>query len=167
MADGLRIEWIDDRTVVSLTVTRASADDARQRLSLAAPLESFGGAPASLWLAPGTWLLVDDRAGAEEIVARCNEALQGQLFHAIDVSAAYSIVRLWGQSVRELLAAGCGIDVRPGKFAPGMCCRTRLAQVAAVLVAGESNDIDCYVDRSYVAYLDAWLRDTAGLTDLQ
>jgi heterotetrameric sarcosine oxidase gamma subunit len=65
--------------------------------------------------------------------------------------------------VRDLLAADCGLDFRPQKFPVGTCCRTRLAQIAAIIAAERPEQFDIYVDRSYEAYFGDWLRDSLSI----
>lgn len=163
---GVRIERIERRAIVSLTVSRASIDEARRRLMLAAPLRTAGSDPASVWLAPNRWLLLSDERTADSLIAHCESALDELVHCAVDQSAAHAIFRLVGAGVRDLLARGCGVDIRPTRFRVDACCRTRLAQIAAVLVACEGKGFECYVERSLADYLEAWLQDSCHSGDL-
>jgi heterotetrameric sarcosine oxidase gamma subunit len=87
------------------------------------------------------------------------------LHSAVDYSAGLAVFRLSGPNSRDLLAADCGIDFRPDAFTVGTCCRTRLAQIAAVLVAAAPERTEIYVDRGYDSYLYNWLTDTASIAD--
>lgn len=155
------IERLKGRSVVSLRVARTSADTARRSLQLAPPLTAMeNGAVVSLWLGPDRWLLVSEGVPADRIVARCEEALAGTVRSAVDQSAAFAVFRLTGSRMRSVLAAGCGVDLRPHFFAAGAVCRCRLALVAAVLVAVDADAIEVYVDRSHGDYLRKWLNDS-------
>ena len=64
----------------------------------------------------------------------------------------------------QILAAGSGVDFRPEKIAIHTCCRTRLAQIAAVIVAENPEQCDIYADRSYGNYLNDWLTDASSIS---
>ena len=160
------IERVEPRSVVLLTVSRASIDAACRRLPLAAALRFNDAAPISLWIAPDRWLLVCDDKTPGELIVQWEAALDGLVHNIVDQSAAYAIFRISGSSVRKVLAAGCGVDLRPSRFSTGVCCRTRLAQISVVLVARDTEVIECYVERSLSAYFDSWLRDSAPSGDL-
>ena len=99
------------------------------------------------------------RTTAADIIDGCSEALSDVLHSALDQSAAFAVIRLTGAGARALLAAGCGIDVRPQSFTAGMVCRTRLAMIPAVLSVHDGEVIEIFVDRSYGDYLLKWLAD--------
>jgi heterotetrameric sarcosine oxidase gamma subunit len=160
---GVSIERIDKLSIVSLRVARKSLERARDIMQLAPPLCVTGGEPRSLWLGPDRWLLVSDSTTAVAIVRNCEETLAGILHNAVDNSAALTAFRISGPGVRDLLASGCGIDFRAQQFPAGNCCRTHLAQIAAVIVAETREQFDVYVDRSYETYLNDWLGDAASI----
>ena len=163
MPEGLdiRIEPAADRVLVSLRVARRAAGEAARRLRLAPPLGAVGEDPQSLWLGPDHWLLASARQTASAMIERCTAELAGVLHNAVDQSAAYSVLRVAGGDVREVLAAGAALDFRPSGFPPGGCRPTRFAQVAAVVVATGADEFELYVDRGYGKYLRDWLEDTA------
>ena len=140
-----------------------SLDDARGKLQLAPPLGASGNEPLSMWLGPDRWLLVSDSMPAANIIRDCNKALGEYLHNAVEYSAALECFRIAGVGAGRLLATGSGIDFRPDKFKIGSCCRTRLAQVSAVIVATMEDQFDIYVDRSYGRYLVNWLADTSNI----
>ncbi len=162
---GVSIERIDDLSIVSLKISSKSLDSAIDGLQLAAPLSANGSDPRSLWIGPDRWLIVSSSISADLLVKRCEEALADVLHNAVDNSAGLAVFRLTGTGARYLWAAGCGIDFRDEKFPVGNCCRTRFAQIAAVIVAEGPEQFDIYVDRSYEKYLDDWLRDSADIFD--
>ena len=160
---GVSIERIEDLSIVSLKVSGKSLESARDRLQLASPLSAAGEDPRSLWLGPDRWLLVSNSTAPDSIVKHCNETLAEILHNAVDYSAGLVALRIAGPNAGQILATGSGFDFRPGKFLVGTCCRTRLAQIAAVIVAETPEQFDIYVDRSYGTYLDAWLGDASSL----
>ena len=161
--NGVNIKRIENLSIVSLKVSRNSLDDARGKLQLASPLGASGSDPQSLWLGPDRWLLVSNSTPADDIVRSCSNALGEILHNAVDYSAALDLLRISGSDAGGLLATGSGVDFRPDKFRMGSCCRTRLAQVAAVIVATAEEQFDVYVDRSYGRYLANWLADTSNI----
>jgi sarcosine oxidase subunit gamma len=159
----LSIERVEKLSIVSLKVARDSLEGARDRLRLASPLIITGADPRSLWLGPDHWLLVSNSKTADSIIGHCEETLAEVLHNAVDYSAALAVFRISGPSARQLLAAGSGIDVRPDKFPAGTCCRTFLAQIAAVIVAEDTEQFDILVDRSFGSYLNDWIADVSGV----
>ncbi len=153
---GVSIERLENLSIVSLKVSRKSCDVAQKRLASAAE-------PKCLWHGPDRCLLVSDSITADSLVNQCQKQLADVLHHAVDNSAGLALFRVVGPGARDLLAAGCGLDVRPGKFPVGSCCRTRLAQIAAVISAEGPEQFDIYVDRSYEAYLGEWLSDSLSI----
>ena len=155
----IHIEKAPDRALISLRVSRRAADDARRRLGLAARLCVAGQDPQSLWLAPDHWLLVGWRQTASIIIEECDARLSGLLYNAVDQSAGYAVLRIGGSGARELLASGAGLDFRKRSFPKGGCQRTRLAQIAVIVVATGMDEFELYVDRGYEKYLSDWLED--------
>ena len=160
---GVNIERIDDLSIVSLKVSSKSIDSAIDGFQLAAPLSANGSDPRSLWIGPDRWLLISSSISADLLVKRCEEALADVLHNAVDNSAGLAVFRIAGPGARDLLASGCGLDFRDEKFPVGNCCRTRFAQIAAIISADGPERFDIYVDRSYETYLGDWLGDSQTL----
>ena len=158
------IERIENLSIVSLKVSSKSLESARSSLQLAPPASTSNGDPRSLWFGPDRWLLVSESKSADSMVEECEKSLADVLHNAVDSSAGLAVFRLTGTGARDLLAAGCGIDFRDEKFPAGNCCRTRFAQIAAIIAADAPERFDIYVDRSYEKYLDDWLRDSQTLS---
>ncbi len=156
----IRVGRATDRSLVSLRVSRAASEEAGKRLDLAPPLCSAGEEPQSLWLGPDHWLLVGRQLSAPALIERCRTGLAGLLNIAVDQSAAYAVFRIEGRGAGEVLASGAGFDFRWGRFPLHGCRPTRLAQVAAVVVAVGADSFELYVDRGYGQYLLDWLEDS-------
>ena len=159
---GVSIERIENRSIVSLKVSRNSLESARNRLQLALPLSAAGKDPRSLWIGPDQWLLVSNSKTPDSIIKNCQETLGEVLYNAVDYSAGLVVLRIVGPNTGQLLATGSGINFRPEKFPIRTCCRTRLGQIAAVIVAETPEQFDIYVDRSYGNYLKDWLTDSSS-----
>ncbi len=162
--NGARIERIENLSIVSLKVSRKSLESARNRLQLTSPTSAIGSDPRSFWLGPDRWLLVSNLTTPDVIVRNCKETLAEILHNAVDYSAGLVVLRIVGPNAAQLLATGSGIDFRPEKFPIGMCCRTRLAQIAAVIVTETPEQFDIYVDRSYGNYLNDWLTEASSIS---
>ncbi len=162
--NGISIERIENLSIVSLKVSRQSTNVARERLALASPSSATESEPKCLWLGPDHCLLVSDSTTADSLVKKCQETLVDVLHNVVDNSAGLAVFRIVGPGACDLLAAGCGLDFRTEKFPFGNCCRTRFAQIAAVIAAEGPEQLDIYVDRSYEAYLGAWLRDSLSIS---
>ncbi len=163
---NVRIDVVTGRAIVSLKTTNSSASDVAGRLSLANPLQMTGDNPASLWISPNCWLLIGPGSKTDSLLQRCSDDLQRVLHLAVDCSAAYSVIRVEGTSARELLASGCGLDLRPNKYPVGTSCRTRFAQIATIIVALGPDLFELYVDRSFESYLTSWLSNSARINAL-
>ncbi|MCY4563939.1 MAG: hypothetical protein OXE40_05575 [Gammaproteobacteria bacterium] len=157
----IRIERAPERALVSLRVSRQAASNAARRLHLAPPLRTAGEDPQSLWLGPDHWLLASPQQTASALIERCETGLGGLLHNAVDLSAAFTVLRLAGGEVRDVLASGAGLDFRGASFPQGGCRPTRFAQVATVIVATGTDEFELYVDRGYDRYLRDWLEDAA------
>ncbi len=162
--NGVNIQRIENQSIVSLKVSRESLESARDRLQLALSLSATGRDPRSLWLGPDQWLLVSNSMTPDSIVKRCKDALAEILHNAVDYSAGLVVLRIVGANAGALLATGSGIDFRPEKFPIRTCCRTRLAQIAAVILAETPLQFDIYVERSYGTYLNDWLTDASSIS---
>ena len=161
----VRIGQAPGRSIVSLRVSRQAAGDAVRCLDLGPPLCAAGEDPQSLWLGPDHWLLVSRLQSVSAMIDRCATGLPGLLHNAVDQSAAYAVLRIEGRGAREVLASGSGLDLRERNLARGSCRPTRLAQVAAVIVAAGADSFELYVDRGYGKYLLDWLEDSLAIAN--
>lgn len=102
-----------------------------------------------LWQAPDRWLVVSDRpldvAGVAGLAA------------VNDIGAGRMVLRLSGRNTRQLLMAGCPLDLHPQAFKAGRCAATRLGPLNVVLDAVGPDIFDLYVTRSYAAFARTWL----------
>jgi len=156
--NGFNLEETHQRSIVRLRVRPDTADTAAKVMQLPQrALQSEDGNTAIHWLGPDQWLFTSETESATDIMANIDSALSDQLFAATDMSSGLACFSLGGQGSRTLLAMGCGIDMHPASFPGGQCVRTNFAQVPVFIVATGELEFDLYVDRSYAAYLYAWL----------
>jgi sarcosine oxidase subunit gamma len=112
-----------------------------------------------LWHGPGQWLIVRAPGAAplaDELVRVCGESAA-----VVDLGHARSVLRFAGEGVRDLLARGTSIDLRPARFPPGACALTALGKINALLHAVASETIDVYAPRSYGQAFVEWLHHAA------
>ncbi len=112
-----------------------------------------------LWHGPGQWLIVRAPAAAplaDELARLCGEDAA-----VVDLGHARSVLRLAGPGVRDVLAGGTSIDLRPAHLGPGACALTALGKIGALLHAVAPETIDVYVASSYAQALVEWLERAA------
>lgn len=115
-----------------------------------------------LWLSVDQWLVLCPLAKANELVARLRSALGTVHALAVDVSHMRAIMRLEGESVREVLLKGSSLDLLSEDYAPGTVRRMRFAEIAALLHVVDDQTFDIYVFRSYADYAWDFILATAG-----
>ncbi|MEM6489992.1 MAG: sarcosine oxidase subunit gamma family protein [Pseudomonadota bacterium] len=168
MPEATLIERIDGQGQVSLKAD-LSAEAVRTAVEALigtlppGPLKvAEGPGGAAVWMASDELLLlVPDPAAA---VTALEASLADQHALALDVSSARAMFRLSGPGVREVLAKGAPVDLRPAAFPPGTARRTHLGQVAVgfwlMPAGGERFTLICF--RSVASYVEAWLREGAA-----
>jgi heterotetrameric sarcosine oxidase gamma subunit len=108
-----------------------------------------------LWHGPGQWLIV--RAPTLLPLAYELASLFGEAAAVVDLGHARSVLRFEGEGVRDVLAKGTSIDLRPAHFAPGSCALTALGKIGALLHCIAPTTIDVYLLRTYSQALIEWL----------
>jgi sarcosine oxidase subunit gamma len=145
---GVHIGVVDGRSVWQLKTWL------RAPLAVGEISAAFGG--LALGIGPQEWLVVGDahQLGREPIA---RDVI------AVDITDAFAVLEVQGDSARELLSRGCGLDLHPRMFRVGQCARTRFAQIPVVLTCVDhSHRFELYVARSYASYLRSWLVDAAS-----
>ncbi len=84
-----------------------------------------------LWLGPDEWLVVDGTGTSNGIERELEVALAGRHHSAIDLSANRSIFDL--TDGLDLLSSGCGLDLDPSHWRPGMCAQTLFGGAQVIL----------------------------------
>jgi sarcosine oxidase subunit gamma len=144
---------------------------------------TVAGAVRVLCVAPGEWLfisyeqdaarireafaadLLDEKPAAHASSAgRLERAAAGRGAVLVDITDGVAAFEAQGPAVRDLLAQGCGLDFHPRSFPPGLCARTRFAQIAVLIDCLDELRFVLYVSRSYAHYLQSWLTDAASTT---
>jgi sarcosine oxidase subunit gamma len=126
--------------------------------ALGLPLEpnrvQAGDGRSALWLGPDEWLVVADGPLALGVPAGAGSV--------VDLSANRVVLELRGQDARDVLAAGCALDLHPRAFGPGRCAQTLLARANVILEQTAADAFRVYVRPSFAGYLRAWLDDATG-----
>ena len=120
------------------------------------------GALRVLWLGPDEWLVTAD-GDAPDLLPRLERAVADRRAAVTDLSSSRVIIEVRGSGARELLAAGCGLDLHPRVFAPGQCAQTLLARVPVILdqLDEAPPHYRVLVRRSNASWLVDWMIDAA------
>jgi sarcosine oxidase, subunit gamma len=123
------------------------------------------GALRVLWLGPDEWLIVAE-GDAPDLLPRLERAVTGRRAAVHDLSSSRRVIAIGGGAARDLLAAGCGLDLHPRVFGPGQCAQTLLARVPVILdQLDEAPHYRLLAGRSFARWLVDWAIDAAeGLT---
>ncbi|MBH1965883.1 MAG: hypothetical protein I8H77_16180 [Comamonadaceae bacterium] len=108
-------------------------------------------------LAPGEQLFLPEGSDAMSV-----QQASGPDVFIIDVSSAQLVLRLEGDRARELLGSGCGVDLRPARFAVNQFAQTRLGPFAVLIHRAADSIYDVHVERSLAESLHAWLELNAS-----
>jgi sarcosine oxidase subunit gamma len=119
------------------------------------------GAREALWLGPDEWLVVSDMEPADAAVRDLRSRVAGHHASIVDVSAGRAVIELAGDGRLDVLSAGCGLDLYPRSWRPGMCAQTLLARVT-VLVQERDNATRVFLRPSYAGYFVPWLAEVTG-----
>lgn len=115
-----------------------------------------------LGLGPDEWLILCD-SGAEAALAReLRTALEGSHHALVVISDRLTGIAITGGRAREVLAAGCALDLHPSVFATGAVTRTLLGKATVVLWRPDAGDrFELLVNGSFAPYLWQFLRNAA------
>jgi sarcosine oxidase, subunit gamma len=108
-----------------------------------------------LWLGPDGWLVVGEPGTEDAIVRELEEALATRHRSVIDVSANRTVIDL--TDGLELLSSGCGIDLDPRRWRPGMCAQTLFGGAQVILHQRDERTTRVFVRPSFAGYLVALL----------
>jgi sarcosine oxidase subunit gamma len=127
---------------------------------LPGPITAAGEEPRLLWLAPGEWAIVS-LSQDTTLTERLTDACRGQLAHVADLMEGWAGFEISGGGARDLLAAGCSLDLHPRVFPDNGCARSLLAGIPAV-IDRRGDAFHLHVDRSHARHLRSWLAVSTG-----
>jgi sarcosine oxidase, subunit gamma len=103
-----------------------------------------------LWLGPDEWLVVGEGGSEETIERALADAMTGSHHSLVDVSANRIAFDL--TDGLELLSTGCGLDLDPSRWLPGMCAQTLFGQAQVILHQLEERTTRVFVRPSFAGY---------------
>lgn len=134
-------------------------------LGLALPRDplraAFGEDIGAMRLGPDEWLVVAAPGRAEALEAAVGDALEGVHAAFVDISHRTTEIAVEGPAWRELLAAGCPLDLDPEMAPAGFASRSLLGKCEIVLVVRETDAASLFVDRSFAPYAMDFLEEAA------
>jgi sarcosine oxidase, subunit gamma len=108
-----------------------------------------------LWLGPDEWLIVGEAGTEPEIVSELEALLRGEHHSVVDVGANRIALDLTDGLDR--LASGCGLDLDPSRWTPGMCGQTLFGQAQVILHQLDERTTRVFVRPSFAGYVEALL----------
>lgn len=108
-----------------------------------------------LWLGPDEWLVVGHPGTEGAIVRRVENALRGHHRSVIDVSANRTAFDL--TDGLDVLSTGCGLDLDPSRWQPGMCAQTLLGGAQVILHQRDGRTTRVFVRPSFANHVVGWL----------
>ena len=115
-----------------------------------------------LWLGPDEWLVVDTARTSRAIEGELEVALAGRHHSAIDLSANRSVFDL--TDGLDLLSSGCGLDLDPSRWRPGMCAQTLFGGAQVILHQLDERTTRVFVRPSFADYLIARLTEAQQIS---
>lgn len=112
-----------------------------------------------IWLGPSRLLVTasgTSSAGLSDAIAS-----KAQNAAVNDVSSSRVIIRISGSNARDLLAAGCSLDLHKDVFKPGMTATTNVDHYTAILDCIDTDTFDIYVARGFGMSFWQWLIEAA------
>jgi sarcosine oxidase subunit gamma len=104
-----------------------------------------------LWLGPDEWLVVGG-TGTESSIRHELEGLMTDHHHSVvDVSANRVVFDL--TDGLDLLSGGCGLDLDPSHWRPGMCAQTLFGQAQVILHQLDERTTRVFVRPSFADYV--------------
>jgi sarcosine oxidase subunit gamma len=115
------------------------------------------------WLGPNEWLIVttDEREAA--IARDLRQALANCFAAVTEVSGGQTVILLRGDSVHDMLAKGCPLDLHARVFGIDRCAQSPLAKAPNLIrQVDAAPSFEIIVRRSFSDFLWLWLEDAAA-----
>ncbi|MCD6020886.1 MAG: sarcosine oxidase, gamma subunit [Actinomycetia bacterium] len=100
-----------------------------------------------LWLGPDEWLVVSEPQTASTVARELHDALAGHHHSVLDVSANRIVFDLIDGL--EVLSSGCGLDLHPTRWRPGMCAQTLFRKAQVILHQRDERTTRVFVRPSF------------------
>ncbi|MEN9313847.1 MAG: hypothetical protein RIS35_240 [Pseudomonadota bacterium] len=108
---------------------------------------------------PDDWFVIGAPGEAAASMVALRKALAGLHTAVTDVSSGYTVLRLSGPPVRDVLAQGCPLDLHPRAFGPGRCAGSHFFK-ASVWLWRAPDAFELLVRRSFAGYMRLMLERT-------
>lgn len=105
-----------------------------------------------LWLGPDEWLVVGPAGTEASIVGELERALGDSHSSIVEVSANRVVFDL--EDGLDALASGCGLDLDPSRWKPGMCAQTLFAKAQVILQQRDERTTRVFVRPSFATYFE-------------
>lgn len=116
------------------------------------------------WAGPEEWLVIGQEEGTSGLRVALRQAIPEADGAVVDVSSGFTLFSIEGRRARDLVAAGCSIDVHPRVFGPGRCAQTLYARTGvSLLQRDETPRFEMMVRRSCAQWLWRWMEVSAEL----
>jgi sarcosine oxidase subunit gamma len=103
-----------------------------------------------LWLGPDEWLVVGELGEEDSIQRELENVMAGHHHSVVDVSANRAVFDL--TDGLDLLSGGCGLDLDPSQWRPGMCAQTLFGQAQVILHQLDEPTTRVFVRPSFADY---------------
>lgn len=103
-----------------------------------------------LWLGPDEWFFVGEVGTEGSIERELGTAMEGHDHSIVDVSANRVVFDL--TDGLDLLSGGCGLDLDPSHWRPGMCAQTLFGQAQVILHQLDERTTRVFVRPSFAEY---------------
>jgi sarcosine oxidase subunit gamma len=115
-----------------------------------------------LWLGPDEWLVRSRQPQAAQLEEKLAAALAGQYASVVDVGSGYTVLRVQGTHVRDVISRGCPLDLHPKTLAPGQCAQSHYFKASIVLIPVAGDTFEIVVRRSFADYFCRIMLDAAA-----
>ena len=118
-----------------------------------------GAVERIVWAGPDEWFVIA-AAGRPGAIDQALHASLAGLHHAVtDVGSGYSVLRLSGRLVREVLAQGCPLDLHPRAFGVGRSAGSHFFKTSLWLWQTDAAPhFELLVRRSFIGYVQLMLQ---------
>ena len=109
-----------------------------------------------LWLGPDEWLVVGEPGTGGSLEQELEGAMADHHHSVVDVSANRIVFEL--SDGLDLLSTGCGLDLDPSRWRPGMCAQTLFGGAQVIVHQLDERTTRVFVRPSFAGYVLERLR---------
>ncbi len=107
-----------------------------------------------IWRGPNEWMIELPLGQIEALAAKLETGLEGQHISIVDITDAYSVLRLSGKGARHVLSSGCPLNLNESEFGADQCAQSHYHKAGIILrFVDEAPTFDVFVRRSETEYL--------------